>query len=92
MLEIDTTSVHYFSVRDETNFYDWLKEIKCLESFKRGIAVVDPDKADHSQLLELIAALYRYNVPMHPLRDLKNSRNEEWFADPIRYWHDAVFG
>lgn len=92
-LEIDELT--FYSQKDETNFFAWLKSIDAIEFVRgEGLSIIanvlepvsDPD------LRELIAVLYRYGVDMKQLDHLVNDANREWFAVPGMYWYSRVFG
>jgi hypothetical protein len=86
----------FFSARDEGSFFHWLQTISCVESVAGQltdlhIRLKRPPSA--TDLRELIALLYRYQMDMRPLAALKTARNASWFAqDTDVYWHAPIFG
>ncbi|WP_374312749.1 hypothetical protein [Dongia sp.] len=90
------TGPTYFSPRDEGSFFHWLQSISCVESVSGQltdlhIRLKRPPSA--TDLRELIALLYRYQMDMKPLAALKTARNADWFAQNTEaYWHAPVFG
>ena len=86
----------YYSAMDEANFFAWLQAIP-------GVVRVvgEPDglrvflrssRLSEAVLRDLLAVHWRYGLPMRELAAFRTPSNEKWFAAPIMYWHDAVFG
>lgn len=85
----------YCSQGDETAFFRWLRSIACVRRVTGDMYELRIDvkqrRITNRDLHELIAILFRYQLPMAALAIFKSSRNEHWFADPSMFWFDAVF-
>ncbi len=97
MAELVIQTGMFFSQADETHFFEWLKSIKCVVSFKgygAGEVVVTLRSARLSKadLLELLALHMRYGLPMKSLAKFRTKQNELWFCDTDKYWYQSVFG
>ena len=88
-LEIDSSSVYYFSNLDEDHFFRWALEIPCVTSVDRGLISIETESVSEHELRELLALLTRYGLSIEPLRQLVNSSNEQWFNDPQKYWNTS---
>jgi hypothetical protein len=86
----------YFSPGDEKMFFDRLRHLRCIKSVvgkPDGLHVKFLNNPNDTQLRELIALLYRYNLDMTPLAVLKTEQNSAWFAkDKKAFWYTGVFG
>lgn len=92
MIEIDASRISYYSYLDEKHFFGWAEEIPSVVSMNRGYIHIESDSIPESDLRDLIAVMYRYNVPMSPLRVFCNETNKSWFKNSEMYWYGAVFG
>ena len=97
---LDIVEGWYGSQNDEAAFFGWLDKISCVASYRGqhedGVDFVrvqlkteTPNDAD---LRDLLALHHRYNRDMIRLARFRTEQNESWFANPIMYWHEAVFG
>lgn len=87
--------VFFLSANDEESFFNWLKNIDCVSSYKGEgtsmLITLKDEKVDDSSLQEIIALFTRYNVDLSQLSRLKNETNQHWFKDPKKYWYSRVF-
>ena len=93
MITLRATDVVYFSVKDEEAFFAWLRNIKCVADFNGvgpNLAIRVQPPAD-TDLRELIALFFRYNIDRRQLAQFLNPQNASWFRDTTAYWHAAVF-
>ncbi|KRB80757.1 hypothetical protein ASE00_17155 [Sphingomonas sp. Root710] len=97
---LDIVEGGYGSINDETAFFEWLAKISCVASFKglneHGVSLVrvtlntpTPSNAD---LQDFVALHRRYERDMTSLAQFLTPANQSWFADPNKYWFEAVFG
>lgn len=91
MIKLDTAKVRYFSQLDEDHFFRWAKRIPCVKSIDGGYFHIESKKLSEPDLRDLIAIMYRYKMPMKPLRQFCNASNKKWFKDPRKYWYKRVF-
>ena len=86
----------YLSSGDEAAFFHWLQSIPCVKGVSGELfdLIVEVESVRDSSLRELIALFSRWNAPhlLSALRVLRTRTNAEWFCDPKKYWHEAVFG
>jgi hypothetical protein len=80
---------------DETQFFDWIKQIKCVRKCD-GLGYdlhlsIDGVRMKDQELRELLALFHRYRINMKPLAVFA-SPGRKWFADPEKYWFKRVFG
>ena len=81
-IELIAKRIDYLSSLDEETFFAWLERISCVVE-KRGIAdelhvYVDQTKLSESDLRELLALFYRYEIDMKQLRIFLNKDNKSW--------------
>lgn len=92
---LEVTGPTYGSYNDEAAFFGWLDKIPAVQSYGGRVRTlhirVDPD-LDDASLYDLIAVFRRYNLDMTQLRALDKPEFADWFRDPQKYWHEAIFG
>jgi hypothetical protein len=86
---------YYYSQADEDAFYDRLNSLRCVRSIQGtpdGVHIALSRAPTDSQLRELIALLYRYDLDMTPLAAFRTKRNAPWFSENRdAFWHSKVF-
>ena len=96
MLTHMDTGVRFYHASDERAFFEWLARIPCVKSYagdgKRGLVVHLKRRPGRDDLWQLLAICYRYGVDMRQLAKFETAKNRDWFCDPQKYWHRAVFG
>ena len=89
-------SVRYYHQVDEDMFFKWLASIPCVKSYAGeggdGLVVRLKRRPGKDDLRQLIALLHRYNADMRQLAKFETAKNRDWFCDPKKFWHKAVFG
>ena len=89
--------VKFYSFKDETAFFQWIKSISCIEKHEGSgdelyLNLVNK-KLNYNDLDDLIGLLYRYKIDMKQLAQFLTEENKEWFFDNKRaFWHKRVFG
>jgi hypothetical protein len=90
------TGVTFGHLNDERAFFEWLARIPCVERYvgegRRGLVVYLKRAPRKDELREILALCHRYGVDMRQLAKFETAKNRAWFCDPIKYWHQAVFG
>ena len=84
----------WYCYADEKSFFGWLEAISPVKEVvgkPDGLHVTLSRHPSRNQLMDLIELLYRYELDMKPLAELRTPRNQNWFADPKAYWHGRVF-
>ncbi|MBI2775019.1 hypothetical protein HYX58_03360 [Candidatus Dependentiae bacterium] len=89
--------VKFGSMHDEDAFFEWIKKIKCIQSFEgaRDELYLDliSDRLEDLELRDIIALFRRYKVDMAQLKRFLTEDNKRWFFDNKRaYWYKKVFG
>lgn len=85
-------SVKFYSHKDESAFFGWIKKIKCIEKFEGARDELYLDLVDrplnYQDVEDLIALLCRYKIDMKQLQPFLNEDNKNAF-DP---WKKEIFG
>ncbi len=85
-------SVIFYSQKDEDMFFNWIKNIKCIEKFEGAGNELYLDLVDrplnYHEVKELIALLYRYKIGMKQLAPFLNEDNKDAFIP----WKKEIFG
>jgi hypothetical protein len=92
MVRLNCSGVKFGSQLDEKHLFSWALEIPCVVRWEQDQLVVRSRRLSKSDLRDLVALLWRYNIPMQQLAQFRNSTNEGWFAAPGTYWHQRMFG
>ena len=85
----------FYSRGDEDAFFGRLYNLPCvgpIVGLPDGLHIKLKHRPSDSQLREIIALLFRYNLDMTPLAALRTARNAPWFDKPGMFWHQKVFG
>lgn len=94
-VELEATSVRFFSTHDESAFFEWLDKVKCIQKYEgRGQTLyitVHADAVDEEALRELLALFHRYGVAMPQLVKFDRPEFAKWFHDKRAYWYSSVF-
>jgi len=85
----------FYSQNDEDHFFNWLQSIPGIERVrgvgqKLEITIHHPMARD--SLYDLIALLTRYSLDRRPLKPLCDEQPGNYFREPGKYWHAAVYG
>ena len=95
-VELEATSVRFYSQRDEAAFFEWLKKLTCVERVQgRGLTLyisVDCSLVDEDGLRELLALFRRYGIDKRQLAQLDRKEFSAWLHDPKAFWYEEVFG
>jgi len=96
MTEIRCKQVMFFSKVDEEMFFVWAQKIPGIKEVygeldEIVLSLSSPDVEDES-LRELIALLYRFDLPLKQLAAFESSKNKEWFNNKNKFWYAGVFG
>jgi hypothetical protein len=90
------TSVRFGHQSDERAFFEWLKRIPCVKSYRgdgrNGLVVRLKRRPGKDDLWQLLALCHRYGVDMRQLAKFETAKNRKWFRDPKQYWYRGVFG
>lgn len=86
----------YYSQGDEDRFFRGLKTNRAVVKF-RGVGsnllvTVNPRALTKDRLWDLIALLWRYEVPLRPLKIFAQSKKFSWLRNKEMYWHKSMFG
>lgn len=85
----------FYSRGDERRLFQGFKEIPAI----RGVQGVGRDllldieiaALNKEAMRELLALLWRYGLPLTPLRVLAEKKKFSWLNDSQGYWHGAMF-
>lgn len=86
----------YYSQGDEDRFFRGLETNRAVVKF-RGVGsnllvTVNPRALTKDRLWDLIALLWRYEVPLRPLKIFAKSKKFSWLRNKEMYWHKSMFG
>jgi hypothetical protein len=85
----------FHSQLDEDHFFGWLNDIPAVKSVtmvSEGLQLDIGEPIDRVSFQELASLLTRYDLDRRCLKPLAESNPDPWLRDPVKYWHDAVFG
>ena len=85
----------FYSKGDERRLFQGFKEIAAI----RIVQGIGPDllldiqvaTLNKEGMRELLALLWRYGIPLTPLRMLAEKKKFDWLNDSQGYWHSAMF-
>lgn len=80
---------------DEDYFFAWLKGIPAVKNVSRapkGLELDIDEPIDSVSFHELAGLLTRYGLDLRCLRPLAESNPDLSLRDPVKYWHQSVFG
>jgi len=84
----------FYSAGDEEAFFAWLKStpgIKEVVGTPEGLVLTITTPVQRAALYELIALLTRFGIDIEVLKVLVTATDAEYFKDPKKYWHRAMF-
>ena len=86
------------------SFYHQKDEDRLFRAFEENSAVtkvegagvnlilsIEMKKLNTEELKDLIALLFRYQIPLAPLYFLADRKRFSWLNDPTKYWFDSLF-
>jgi hypothetical protein len=93
ILQISLSS--FYSQGDERRLFQGFKEIAAIRSVQ-GVGrdlLLDIEVAalNKEAMRELLALLWRYEIPLSPLRVFAEKKKYAWLNDSQGYWHSAMF-
>lgn len=94
-MKIEVSLSEFFSPGDERRFFEAFKSIRGIQSVvgseRSLIVVIILRYLNRDSIIELIALLWRYQIRLHPLRELAKSKKFSWMSEPQWYWHKDMF-
>ena len=95
MTTLEAKSLRFFSQRDEAAFFNFLKELACVESVRgegRSIQInVDRSKMSDDDLRDIFALFSRYNVDLKQLRNIIDEDRHKWALNTNTIWYKGIF-
>ena len=96
MVQIRLTPLNFYSLGDELALFRWIGDVKAVKrtegSRNSFILYFQSSRISNKDLRELLGIFARHGFEdMAQLAQFRSKRNESWFADPGRYWHEGVF-
>lgn len=93
ILKIELSS--FYSRGDERRLFQGFKEIAAIRGV-RGVGrdlLLDIEISSLSKeaLRELLALLWRYGIPLAPLRAFAEKKKFSWLNDALGFWHCDMF-
>lgn len=85
----------FYSRGDEKRLFQGFGEIAAIRDIKgvgRDLLLsINIAALSKEQMRELLALLWRYDLPLAPLRVLSEKKKFDWLNDSQGYWHEAMF-
>lgn len=91
MVRLDFSNVDFGSQLDEDHMFLWGSEIPGFVRWDQDTLVLRSKRISKATLRNLLALLWRYQVPMQQLIQFENERNTGWLRSPKSYWYARVF-
>ena len=95
MIELKAAEVSFYSEIDEAVFFEWLDKLTCVNKvYGKGMDIVIEvldQEIDESELREILAIFYRYEVDMKQLVCFNCNKFSSWFHDVNSYWYKEIF-
>lgn len=86
----------FYSRGDERRLFFGFKEISAISSVEgigRDLLLdIEIDVLDKESMRELLALLWRYQIPLAPLRVFAEKQKFAWLKDEQGYWYGQMFG
>jgi hypothetical protein len=93
ILKIALTS--FYSRGDERRLFLGFKEIPAIRSVQGAgrdlLLDIEVAALGKEAMRELLALLWRYGMPLAPLRTFAEKKKFSWLNDTQGYWHSAMF-
>jgi hypothetical protein len=92
---LQITLSNFYSRGDERRLFQGFNEINAIRNIQ-GVGrdlLLDIEVAalNKEAMRELIALLWRYEIPLTPLRTFAEKKKFDWLNDSKAYWHDVMF-
>lgn len=85
----------FYSRGDERRLFQGLKEIPAIRNIQglgRDLLLdIEVATLNKEAMRELLALLWRYEIPLAPLRAFAEKKKFDWLNDSQGYWHGAMF-
>ena len=85
----------FYSRGDERRLFMGFKDIAAIRRVQgvgRDLQLdIEVAALSKEAVRELVALLWRYGIPLAPLRAIAGKKKFAWLNGPQGYWHDAMF-
>lgn len=85
----------FYSRGDERRLFQGFKEIAAIRSVKGAgrdlLLDIEIAALDKEAMRELLALLWRYEIPLTPLRAFAEKKKFDWLKDSQGYWYSTMF-
>jgi hypothetical protein len=85
----------FYSKGDERRLFMGFKEIAAIRSVQgvgRDLLLdIEVARLNQDAMRELLALLWRYGIPIAPLRSFAERKKFSWLNDSQGYWYSAMF-
>ncbi|WP_325539280.1 hypothetical protein [Ramlibacter sp.] len=85
----------FYSRGDERRLFSGFEEIPAIRSVhgvgRELLLEIDLSLLGKEALRELVALLWRYGIPLAPLRVLSSKKKFSWLNDHQGYWYGTMF-
>ncbi|WP_147329595.1 hypothetical protein [Paraburkholderia sp. DHOC27] len=94
-MQLEITLCTFYSMGDERRFFEGLNgiaAIKRIQGVGKGLEIdIDIRYLTKDAVWDLIALLWRYGIPLAPLRELAARKKFAWLSAERFYWHKSMF-
>jgi hypothetical protein len=94
-LQIEINLGRFYALSDERRLFQGFDDIAAITELRgvgRNLLVdIDLRRLSKDDLLDLIALLQRYGIPLAPLSDLATKKRFSWLNDPETYFYPSMF-
>jgi hypothetical protein len=85
----------FYSIGDERRLFQGFKEIAAIESVQ-GVGrdlhlTIKVSDLNKEMMREFLALLWRYGIPLEPLRPFADKKKFVWLNDTQGYWYENMF-
>lgn len=92
---IDIALDSFYSMGDERRLFQGFKEISAIRSVRGSgrdlLLDIEVGALNKEEMRELLALLWRYGIPLAPLRVFSEKKKFAWLNDVQGYWYSAMF-
>jgi len=91
----EITLSRFYSRGDERRLFQGLNDISAIENIqgvgKNLLLTIKVNSLNKGSMRELLALLWRYGIPLMPLRSLAEKTKFSWLNDEQGYWYGSMF-
>src|SRR5450830_749147 len=94
-MDVEIALGFFYHKKDEYRLFRAFEENKAVTKVEGAgvnlIISIEMKKLNKEELKDLIALLFRYQIPLAPFYLLADRKRFSWLNDPTKYWFDSLF-